>query len=98
MTKLTNDFHNTQYETRFTIAQLAEIERRVWTGPDHAIAHMGDRIRDYKRAMAARQRIWKALCGMHDCTCGDDFGQRPRIDYMRLAAEGWEFKKGEDDV
>ena len=62
--RLTNSFHHTSIETRKTLDELSRIEEAIGTS----------------RATAAekryRRRIWKALCGISTCVCGDTFGRR----------------------
>ena len=68
MLTLTNSFHNTQYRTRYTEDDLAEIEHDLFSGTPGTPKH--------RRARRARNRIWEALCGQADCTCDDTFGRR----------------------
>jgi hypothetical protein len=70
MTTLTNDFHNTSVKTRLTRKQLHDMLRVLLTGDGE----------EYRRAKATQRRIWKALCGIEGCTCGNDFGERPSRD------------------
>jgi hypothetical protein len=60
---LKNTFHGTECTTTL---DLRKIEHVLGTG-------QGDEL-----AKARRQAriIWKKLCGIEGCTCGDTFGQR----------------------
>lgn len=63
MTTITNNFHGTQYRTRMS---PAEIRRIMDTNPDN---------RDTADRRFVR-RCRRALCGMTDCTCGGELGER----------------------
>ncbi len=63
MTTLKNAFHNTEYRSA---KDPDEIERIASTQP-------WDRTETEK---AFVRRVRKALCGVKNCTCGDDLGRR----------------------
>jgi hypothetical protein len=65
-TLLVNTFHGTEYRTRLDIQQL---DYTLMTAPQSSD--------EYRQAKAAQRRIWKRLCGIEGCTCGDGFGARP---------------------
>ncbi len=60
-----NEFHNTSVRSRKSPAELSAIAERLATG--HATP--GDK--------RTQRSFHAALCGQHDCTCGDAFGCRP---------------------
>lgn len=65
MLTLTNNYHDTEYATRKTEAELDAIADRIGQG-------IGT---DADKAFA--RRVHNALCGSPDCTCGRDiFGRR----------------------
>ena len=77
-TTLTNDFHGTRVETDYTAEELKAIEFKIETAsPEYydsdGVAQYGE---DYDEDIAEAQRIWRALCGIDGCTCGDYFGRR----------------------
>ena len=65
MNTLTNSFHNTQVNTRLSDEELEALDHRLYAGS----ANSADR--------QTKNRLHDALCGSHDCTCGDTFGRRP---------------------
>ena len=61
--KLINTYHNTMYHTR---KSADEVDRIASTPPRH-------------RTPAEKQfvrRVRRTLCGINNCQCGDDLGQR----------------------
>lgn len=60
----TNSFHNTSARSRYSPEQLEDISVRI----------LGHLLSSAEKAM--QYRLWKKLCGMSDCTCGDNFGRR----------------------
>ena len=63
MTTLKNTFHGTEYRTRKTAEEIAELQvKPEW---------------EYTEAEKAFvRRAWNALCGIAGCTCGDALGIR----------------------
>jgi len=68
MTSITNDFHNTEYETRLT---PLEIRRILNTNPD-------DRNDADKRFV---RRCRKVLCGFTGCVCGGELSERGKQEW-----------------
>lgn len=64
MNTLTNEFHMTEYRTRFSDDELDGIVVRVFTGCGT------------QSEKALIRKIRKALCGIEGCTCGDELGRR----------------------
>lgn len=64
ITTLRNSFHNTEYRTTKTREDLEAIEYRIMRG------NATDADRAYRR------KVWKTLCGIAECKCGDTFGIR----------------------
>ncbi len=63
MQTISNNFHNTEARTRL---DLDRIEYVLATGRGEELA----------RAKRQARGLWKKLCGIEGCTCGDDFGRR----------------------
>lgn len=64
-TILINTFHNTEYRSR---KSAVEIDRIASKPP-------------WCRTEAEKQfvrRVWRKLCGIDNCLCGDDLGRRIR--------------------
>lgn len=64
----TNSFHNTEVRTRLSEQDLDQIMYVLGTGREGSA--------EYKKAKRTARRMWKALCGIEGCTCGDTFGRR----------------------
>ena len=63
MNLIKNDFHNTEYHTRKTDAEIqAILDTAPW-----------DRSKKDKQWV---YRVWSTLCGIKDCTCSNDIGAR----------------------
>ena len=68
MITITNNFHDTEYRTR---KSAEEINRVIMTEP-------------YSRTAAERtwvNKVRRALCGMLDCTCSGELGERGNQEY-----------------
>lgn len=68
---LTNDFHQTEAHVRMTRDEMEQIEYDVMCGSADAAAQAKRRIR----------RVWKQLCGIKECTCGNMWGERGHSPY-----------------
>jgi hypothetical protein len=64
MRTLSNSFHNTEVKTRMTKEDQEKISFEVYQGTAT------------KSEKAKMRRIWKKLCGIKKCTCGNDWGER----------------------
>ncbi len=66
-TKIINTFHNTVYNSKRSIVELREIHRKIY---QNELVPAADR--------KALYRITNALCGVKDCICGNDWGERSK--------------------
>ena len=68
MTTIRNSFHNTEYESRKSaddIRHMLHTHPGNWTTAQKAFA----------------RKVWNVLCGIDECTCGGDLGQRGKQDF-----------------
>lgn len=63
MTTLKNSFHGTEAKTRLSEEELIQIR----------YTHPMNRTKNQKRLVS---RLRHELCGMQDCKCGGEFGER----------------------
>ncbi len=69
ITIIRNDYHNTEYRTT---KKPEEIERILDTAPWNRTTS------DQRWA----KKVWRKLCGIKGCTCGNDIGARGKQDWL----------------
>ena len=62
----TNSFHGSEARSRYSREELESMQNSEY---------LADRD-EAKRAKAILDRLWKKLCGIEGCTCGNRYGER----------------------